>query len=86
MGSLVENMNTGLIGRVMRKGTNYVIAVTNEGIMFKSWIQDLNEYFKRPVSGVVASKREVGTDSYREYVQQLTPSEKVKSFINNNKK
>jgi len=86
IGQLVENMNTGLIGRVMRKGTNYVIAVTQEGIMFKSWIQDLNEYVKRPISGVVASKREVGTDSYREYVQQLTPEEKVRSFINNNKK
>ena len=86
IGQLVENMNTGLIGRVMRKGTNYVIAVTQEGIMFKSFLQDLNEFVKKPVSGVVASKREVGTDSYREYVQQLTPEEKVKSFINNNKK
>ena len=26
--------------------------------------------------------KEVGTDSYREYVQRLTPMEKVKSFIN----
>ena len=32
--------------------------------------------------GVPAHKREVGTDSYREYVQRLTPMEKVKSFIN----
>ena len=86
IGQLVENMNTGLIGRVMRKGTNYVIAVTKEGIMFKSWIQDLNEYIRRPVSGVVESKREIGTDSYREYVQSLTPQEKVHSFINNIKK
>ena len=84
IGSLVENLNTGLIGRILRKGTNYVIAVTNEGIMFKSWINDLTE--AKVVSGVVASKREVGTDSYREYVQALTPMEKVRSFINNNRK
>ena len=73
-----------MIGRILRKGTNYVIAVTNEGIMFKSWINDLAE--AKVVSGVVASKREVGTESYREYVQQLTPMEKVRSFINNKRK
>jgi hypothetical protein len=82
MGSLVESLVTGLVGRVMRKGTNYVIAVTKEGIMFKSWIKDLTEYVSRIPSGVPASKRGVGTDSYREYVQKLTPLEKVKSFIN----
>ena len=81
IGTLVENLNTGLVGRVLRKGTNYVIAVTNEGIMFKSWINDIME--TKVPSGVVASKREVGTDSYREYVQALTPMEKIKSFINN---
>ena len=81
IGTLVENLNTGLIGRVLRKGTNYVIAVTNEGIMYKSWISDITEA-KAP-SGVVASKREIGTDSYREYVQALTPMEKIRSFINN---
>ena len=84
IGTLVENLNTGLAGRVLRKGTNYVIAVTNEGIMFKSWISDIME--KTALSGVVSSKREVGTDSYREYVQALTPMEKIKSFINNKRK
>ena len=84
IGTLVENLNTGLVGRVLRKGTNYVIAVTNEGIMFKSWINDIME--AKVPSGVVASKREIGTDSYREYVQALTPAEKVRSFINNIRK
>ena len=84
IGSLVENLNTGLIGRVLRKGTNYVIAVSENNIMFKSWISDIME--AKPPSGVVASKREIGTDSYREYVQALTPAEKVRSFINNNRK
>ena len=84
IGTLVENLNTGLVGRVLRKGTNYVIAVSNEGIMFKSWINDIME--AKVPSGVVASKREVGTDSYREYVQGLTPAEKIRSFINNIRK
>ena len=84
IGTLVENLNTGLVGRVLRKGTNYVIAVNEQGIMFKSWINDIME--AKVPSGVVASKREIGTDSYREYVQALTPAEKVRSFINNIRK
>ena len=87
IGSLVENLNHGLVGRIVRRGANYVIAVTNEGLMFKSWIKDLSEYVSSlPISGVPAQRRGVGTDSYREYVQALTPLEKVKSFINNSKK
>ncbi len=87
IGALVENLNHGLVGRIVRRGANYVIAVTNEGLMFKSWIKDLSEYVSRiPISGVPAQRRGVGTDSYREYVQALTPLEKVKSFINNSKK
>lgn len=82
LGTLAESLNTGLVGRIIRRGANHVIAVTKEGIMFKSWIKDLTEYVSRIPSGVPAHKREVGTDSYREYVQKLTPMEKVKSFIN----
>lgn len=82
IGSLVESLNTGLVGRIIRKGANHIIAVTQEGIMFKSWIRDLTEYVSRIPSGVPANKREIGTDSYREYVQKLTPREKVRSFIN----
>jgi hypothetical protein len=82
MGSLVESLVTGLVGRIIRRGANHVIAVTNEGIMFKSWIRDLTEYVSRIPSAVPASKRGIGTDSYREYVQSLSPLEKIRSFIN----
>jgi len=44
IGDRVENLNTGLVGEVMRRGTNYLICVTEDGSMFKSWIKDLNEY------------------------------------------
>ena len=44
MGDTVQNLNTGLIGEVMRRGTNHLICVTEEGYMFKSWIKDLMEY------------------------------------------
>ena len=44
MNSLVENLNTGLVGKVIRRGTNYLICVTEDNIMFKSWVRDLKEY------------------------------------------
>lgn len=69
IGNLVENMNTGLTGEVIRRGTNYVICVTEDGVMFKSWLKDL-----------VENPHEIGTDEYREYVQSLTPGQEVRSY------
>lgn len=69
VGSLVENMNTGFRGEIIRRGTNYVICVTEDGIMFKSWLKD-----------IVENPHEIGTDEYREYLQKLTPGQEVKSY------
>ena len=87
IGDLVENLNTGLVGRIMRRGTNYLICVTEQDNMFKSWIHDVSEAVK-PASktgryGVPASQREVGTDSQREYAQSMVPGqETIRNFIN----
>jgi nicotinamide mononucleotide adenylyltransferase len=43
IGELVENLNTGLVGKIIRRGTNYLICVTEDNIMFKSWIRDVVE-------------------------------------------
>lgn len=40
-GDYVESLTTGLSGYIKRCGTNHVICVTEDGIMFKSFIQDL---------------------------------------------
>jgi cytidyltransferase-like protein len=44
VGSIIENVNTGLSGHVIRRGTNYVIGVTENEVMFKSWLKDIIEY------------------------------------------
>ena len=46
VGQLVESDHTGLIGRIIRRGANYLICVTEDNIMFKSWIKDVSEYKK----------------------------------------
>jgi len=44
IGDIVENLNTGLVGKIIRRGTNHLICVTKENYMFKSWIRDVMEY------------------------------------------
>ena len=88
IGDLVENLNTGLVGRILRRGTNYLICVTKEQYMFKSWIRDVMEAvvnYSGP-SGVPANKREVGTDSHREYTMRMTGTSGIKNFINKYRK
>ena len=64
---LVENLNTGLVGKIVRRGTNYLICVTEDDIMFKSWIRDLREYEqKKPDT-------RVGTTGYFKYAAKMTP-------------
>ena len=75
LGELVENVNTGMIGRIIRRGTSYVICVTESKLMFKSWIKDINEvknYNKlTAISGVSAENRLVGTDKHRKYAETM---------------
>jgi hypothetical protein len=68
VGCLVENLNTGLVGRILRRGANHLICVTNEGVMFKSWLKDLREV------------QEIGTCSYRAHAQSMTPGQPVVSY------
>ena len=69
VGQMVENMNNGLVGRIIRRGANHLICVTEENLMFKSWIKDVSESIVNGTtqSGVPANQREVGTDAHRKY-------------------
>jgi len=42
-GCLIEQVSTGKVGTVMRRGTNYLICLTDEGDLFKPWISDSKE-------------------------------------------
>ena len=89
VGELVENINTGLVGKIIRRGTNHLICVTEDNIMFKSWIKDVSEAVVNGTEkqGVPADERLVGTDSYRKYVETMVPgSDRGKQFINKYRK
>ena len=79
IGDLVENLNHGLVGKITRAGANYVIAVTENNIMFKSWLKDLNEYSEVHMSSTMRDATHpntlVGTDGYRKNLEKLTPGQ-----------
>ena len=88
IGDIVENLNTGLIGRIIRRGTNHLICLTKEDYMFKSWIRDVMEAvvnYPGP-SGVPSDQRLIGTDAHREYAQRMTGTSAIRNFINKYKK
>ena len=87
VGDTIENLNTGIIGRIIRRGTNYLICLAENNVMFKSWIKDVNEQKLTDVSGVPAQQRLVGTDSLRKYAEKMVPgSDWGRQFINKYRK
>jgi nicotinamide mononucleotide adenylyltransferase len=78
IGCFVENLNTGLVGRIIRRGTNYLICVTEDNIMFKSWIKDVSEaYTEKKMERIMRDKKHpntlVGTGGYFKYALKQTP-------------
>ena len=91
IGDIVENLNTGLVGRIIRRGSNHLICLTKEGFMFKSWIRDIKEYTEVKMSRIMRDKTHpntlVGTDGFRKYVEKMSPGNSYgKQFINKYKK
>ena len=86
IGDIVENLNTGLIGEIVRRGTNHLICVTQENIMFKSWIRDVMEYTEvkmdRRMRVPGKSNTLDGTGGYLKNAMAATGTSTIKNFIN----
>ena len=79
VGNFVENVNTGIIGKVVSRGSNYVIYVNEHDNIFRSWLKDLVErndikFFDFTPAG------EMGTDKLANYMRKLTPGEFIKKI------
>ena len=88
---IVENLNTGLVGKIIRRGTNYLICVTEDNIMFKSWIRDVVEYTEVKMDSETREPGKpntlIGTNGFRKYVEKMVPgSSWGKQFINKYRK
>ena len=95
IGDIVESLNTGLVGQIIRRGTNHLICVTKEDNMFKSWIRDVMEYTEVHMKRQMRDKNHpntlVGTSGYRKNAQNAVPGQKkiknfnIREFINKHK-
>lgn len=97
----MESTSTNQIGKIIRRGTNYLICVTEDNVMFKSWLKDLKElYSEKEMKSQMRDKTHpntlVGTDGYLKNVIEKTPGalehnwnligNKNKQFINKYRK
>ena len=74
VGTFVENVNTGIISKVVSRGSNYLISIDEHDNIFRAWLKDLVErndikYFDFTPAG------EMGTDKLANYMKRLTPGE-----------
>ena len=90
LGDLVEHLNTGLIGKIIRRGTNHLICVTEEDYMFKSWIRDVMEYTEKKMERRMRVPQKpntlIGTGGYLKNAMAATGTTGIKNFINKYKK
>jgi len=82
MGSLVEHLDTGVIGEIVYRGTNYAIFEDANGWRFRCWLTSLNEVKEKHTSADDGSGNtwKVGTDAYRAAVMAMTPGQEVRKF------
>ena len=87
-GDIVESLHTGLRGEVTRRGANHLICVTEDGIMFKSWIKDVAEaYTEKKMDSIDRAPNKpntlVGTKGYLKYAEKMVRGSSYgKEFIN----
>ena len=79
VGTFVENSNTGIISKIVSRGSNYVISIDESDNLFRNWLKDLVE--KNDIHGFdFTPAGEVGTPELADYVRRLTPGEFIRKI------
>ena len=66
-GDIVESIVNGMIGKIIRRGTNHLICVTEDDEMFKSWIKDVVEYFEVEKDSLISAQKSFGLNFINKY-------------------
>ena len=80
IGCFIENLNTGIITKVVSRGSNYLISIDENDNVFRTWLKDLVEADFDETQWSKPSTREFGTDSLADYVRRITPGEFIKKI------
>jgi len=79
VGTFVENSNTGILSKVVSRGSNYVISIDESDNIFRSWLKDLIEKNDR-FGFDWTPAGEHGTDELDNYMRRLTPGEFIRKI------
>lgn len=73
-GAIVQHLDTGVLGEVIHRGPNYIIYADEYDNTHRGWLTQMSE------GADPKTQLEIGTDKYRDYVQQLTPGQPKVTF------
>jgi len=83
-GTFIENMNTGIIGKVVKRGVNYVIYIDEHDTIYRGWLKDLIE--KNDIHGFdFTPQGEIGTKELAQSVAKMTPGQFIQKINKRNK-
>ena len=77
VGDLVEDVNTGAYGKVVRRGTNYLVFAESDGTIHKNWLFELKEIRRVKQDKDVEDKK--GTQPAKYYAKDADGDEMSKS-------
>ena len=80
VGTFVENSNTGIVSKVVSRGSNYVISIDEHDKIFRSWLKDLTETKNSVYGFEFTPAGEQGTDELANYMRRMTPGEFIRKI------
>ena len=80
VGTFVENINTGIAGKVVSRGSNYIIYIDEHDNIFRSWLKDLVETKNSVYGFEFTPAGEIGTNELAAYYRRMTPGEFLKKI------
>jgi hypothetical protein len=84
VGSFIENVNTGIIGKVVNRGANYVIYIDEHDTVYRGWLKDLTE--KNDIHGFDFTPQGlIGTSELSQSVVKMTPGQFIQKINKRNK-
>ncbi|AET72760.1 hypothetical protein SXCG_00130 [Synechococcus phage S-CAM8] len=79
VGTFVENVNTGIISKIVSRGSNYLISIDESDRIFRTWLTDLVERNDIKLFDFTPAG-EMGTDKLANYMRKLTPGEFIRKI------
>ena len=83
VGAIVEHDDTGITGKVVHRGPNYIIMEDGLGGEHRAWLQhvtEVNDQSNHSADDGSGNDWKIGTDTYRMAVQNMTPGQNVIKF------